>query len=206
MEQGSAFSQYLELELPTFPRDQYENIANGIQDAELTAIISSWKEGLRNPAQPDPMSNNARSWECTSCDMELRGCFFAKAQLRDFDNAVCWGCKLKDALDDEKYDKSFSGHRHAEVEKWLENAYSLEEAVEAINKECKTRHAEKTFPELKLDDQTAKMARSHFWNPKFHQEAKVAWQKGEDPNEWWPGKRASSRRNGRRGGRNRGGW
>ncbi|KAH0542636.1 hypothetical protein FGG08_002959 [Glutinoglossum americanum] len=206
VERGSAFAGYLRLVLPDIPRKQYEKIANKIQDAELTEIISSWKEGFGKRMYVDPKSNNARYWECTSCDFELRGCFFAKSQLKDNDSAVCWGCKLRDALAGEKYDKNFNGHRHAEVNNWLGNSYRLDEAVETIHKGCRARHAEKTFPELQTDDRTAKMARSKFWNPRFYQEAKAAWQRGEDPNDWWPDRQTSNRRNGRQAGRNRSGW
>jgi hypothetical protein len=198
MERGSAFSRYLRLELPKFPKKHYENIANGIQDTEITELVSYWKEGSM---KFDPNSNNARLWKCAFCGLELSGCFFAKAQLRARDDAVCWGCKLKETLENEKYDKNFSGHRHAEVDNWLGNCYKLEDAVEAIHKECKARRAEKSFPELQDDDRTAKMARSKFWNPRFYQEATRAWQQGNDPNDWWPDKMASNLRNGRSRGR-----
>ena len=206
IERGSAFARYLKLVLPNLPRKQYENIENKIQDAELTELITGWKEGYGGLVHVDPNSNNARYWECTYCGLELRGCFFARAQLKDSDHAMCWGCKLKDALDDEKTDKNFSGHRHGEINNWLGTHYRLDEAVKDIHKECKVRDAEKTFSCLQHDDRRAQMARKKFWNPRFYREAQAAWQKGEDPNDWWPDKQVSNRQNGRQAGRNRGGW
>jgi hypothetical protein len=201
MERGSAFLEYLGVVLPDIEPEQYEKIEAGIQDTELTELVSSMKE-FGKYTGVDPRSNNGRFWKCTYCDLELRGCFFAKSQLKDMDDAMCWGCKLNTSFEDEKWDKNQDGHCHREVENWLGNSYRLDEAVENIDRECRVRDAGQTVLGLQGEDKKAKMVRKKFWNPRFYQEAQAAWERGEDPNNWWPEKqpeKQASNRRGRRG-------
>ncbi|KAH0561937.1 hypothetical protein GP486_003355 [Trichoglossum hirsutum] len=207
--QGSAFLEFLRTVLPNIEPGQYKKIEAGIQDVELTTIISSHKEYRRN-ITIDPNSNNGRLWKCTYCNIRLRGCFFAKAQFKELDCLVCWGCKLKMALEDEKSDRNQEGHCHRQVDRWLGNSCRLVEAVENIHQGCEIQDEGQTFVGLQEDDKRAKMVRKKFWNPKYYREAQAAWERGENPNDWWPEKRAEMRavnhKKGRGTGRRRGGW
>jgi hypothetical protein len=205
IERGSAFESYLRVELPGIPIKQFKRIGDGVQDKQLTEIISAYKDCIPHPGPVDPKSNNGRIWECEGCDLELKGCFFAKAQFKEPQGPVCWGCKLKQALSDEKHDKRIDGHRHTELNYWHGSCGTLWEVVEAIKNECKERDEEKTFQEYHIDDHRAKLARSKFCNPRFYRQARAAWLKGEDPNDWWPEKQASGGHIGRRA-RRLGGW
>ncbi|KAI9764844.1 MAG: hypothetical protein M1840_007990 [Geoglossum simile] len=205
IERHSAFESYLRVELPGIPIKQFKRIGDGVQDKQLTEIISAYKDCISHPCPVDPKSNNGRLWECEGCNLELRGCFFAKAQFKEPHGPVCWGCKLKQALNEEKYDKRIDGHRHIELNYWHGDCSTLGEVVEAVKNECKERDDEKTFIGYYIDDHRAKLARSKFCNPRFYRQARAAWLKGEDPNDWWPEKQASAGHSGRRA-RRRGGW
>src|SRR5579862_1653946 len=83
VERGSAFESYLRVELPCIPTKQFKEIGDGVQDKQLTEIISAYKDCIQHPGPVDPKSNNGRIWKCEGCGLGLKGCFFAKAQFRE---------------------------------------------------------------------------------------------------------------------------
>ncbi|KAI9785935.1 MAG: hypothetical protein M1839_008201 [Geoglossum umbratile] len=204
IDRGSAFESYLKLELPGIPTKQFEKISDGIQDEQLTGLISACKDRLPYPCPVDPNSKNGRLWECENCELELKGCFFAKAQLKDPDRAVCWGCKLRQALDEEKHNKRVDGHRYAELYHWYGNCGTLEDVVGAIKNQCKEQDEKIAFTDYHANDDRVKMARNKFCNPRFHVQAMAARERGEDSNGWWPEEKAASGQYGRRAPRRRG--
>jgi hypothetical protein len=123
---GGAFQRFLlrldDKVVPGLTRMLPKIIANR-QDAELTVWMHNLHLGRGKTLSLDPKSNVAKFWECESCDLRLRGCFFARNQLTDnlskITRRICKGCALGSFLTEEMSEKRFWRKRYGQLESWF---------------------------------------------------------------------------------------
>ena len=128
MDPGRAFPEWLRSCHLSLSTELLRHIELDLQDEDVLTEIGSRKyHGSKTRFAAN--SNEAKLFQCRSCDLEFRGCFFAKAQISgtNAEDAICWGCRLEEEILFEKcHDWGFIDQYDAVNKGWLDESLDVE--------------------------------------------------------------------------------
>lgn len=150
MEPGRAFPQWLQSCHLRLSTELLEHIEQNLQDElVLTAIGTRKYQGSKSTF--DQNSNEAKTFDCRSCQLKLRGCFFAKAQISGTNGAdpLCWGCRLLEEIRFETtHDWGFIDQFNAVDKAWLNDSFDVQTMLRIAHEHVNAAPNPKQKPDI----------------------------------------------------------